>query len=494
MSIVAGIDSSTQSCTVELRDGTSGALLGQARAPHPPTSPPRSEQDARSWWAALRIALAGAADAAGVRTQDIDALAVAAQCHGLVMLDDAGTPLRDVKLWNDTESAPQAEELVAASPAHEWMERIGLVPSAALTIAKLRWIARHEPELLDRVASVCVPHDYLTWRLTGALVTDRSDASGTGYFDLDGEWAIDLLEQHVSDRVRWADVLPAVLGPSEAAGRVSAEAAAELGLKDDALVGPGGGDQHLGALGLAVRQGDLLVSLGTSGVVMSPSPVPVADELGWIDCVADAAGGFLPLACTLNSTKVTDTFARLMGVTVEELGELAMRAEPGSAPSLLAYLDGERSPRRPASSGLLAGLRTTTTREGLALSAFQGVVLGLVRAWRALEGAGLALTGDVVVAGGGARSDAYLHVLADALGHEVTVRDAPDATARGAAVQAAAVLAQEDVTLIAERWRPATVRTVAPRPGRAADLAEYLVLAELEDHRLAAGGRPRTED
>lgn len=495
MTIVAGIDSSTQSCTVELRDGESGALLAQSRSPHPATSPPRSEQAAHAWWAALRSALSDATELAGIGPERIDALSVAAQCHGLVMLDSAGEPLRPVKLWNDTESARQAEELLATVPAADWTRRIGLVPSAALTIAKLRWVAQHEPELLERIAAVCVPHDYLTWRLTGRLVTDRSDASGTGYYGLDGSWATDLLTDYVSPDVEWDKVLPTVLGPFEAAGFVSAEASAALGLRPDAIVGPGGGDQHLGALGLAVREGDLLVSLGTSGVVMSPSAVPVADDEGWIDCVADAAGGYLPLACTLNSTKVTDTFAHLMGVTVEELGALALEAQPGAAPTLLAYLDGERSPRRPDSSGLMHGLRTTTTREEFALSAFQGVVSGLVRACKALEGAGLSISGEVVATGGGAQSPAYLQLLADALGRDVTVRDAADATARGAAVQAAAVLAGQDVMAVATRWRPETVHTVSPRAiDQRHQERDYLSLAQLDDQRLAALRRGREED
>lgn len=490
MRIVAGIDSSTQSCTVELRDGDTGTLLARAHAAHPPTSPPRSEQNAHDWWTALRAALGDALSRAGIGPEFIDAIAVGAQCHGLVMIDESGVPLRAVKLWNDTESSRQAEELLAAMPAEVWAQRIGLVPSAALTISKLRWIAQREPELLKRLSAVCVPHDYLTWRLTGRLVTDRSDASGTGYFGLDGQWAIDLLVDHVSPDVDWARVLPTVLGPSESAGYVTTETAAALGLRNDVLVGPGGGDQHLGALGLSAREGDLLVSLGTSGVVMSPSRIPITDDDGWIDCVADATGGFLPLACTLNSTKVTDTYARLMGVTVEELGELALSAQRDGAPTLLAYLDGERSPRRPDSSGLLAGLRTTTTREQFALSAFQGVVSGLVRAWKVLETAGLSITGEVIATGGGAKSDAYLQLLADTLGEDVHVRDAADSTARGAAIQAAAVLAGRDVTEIAALWRPETVRVVSPRSlDRASLRADYLMLADLEDKRLEAQRR-----
>ncbi|PZG40895.1 hypothetical protein C1I98_22430 [Spongiactinospora gelatinilytica] len=191
MPLVAGIDSSTQSCAVELRDADSGALLGSGRAPHPVTHPPVSEQDPVAWWAALRIALAGACAAAGVRPAEIGALSVGAQCHGLVALDAAGAVIRPAKLWNDTTSARQA---AALRPRVNWPDAIGLTPMAALTITKLAWLAEHEPENLTRIATVLLPHDWLTYRLTGERVTDRSDASGTGYYAaFEGRWRTDLL-------------------------------------------------------------------------------------------------------------------------------------------------------------------------------------------------------------------------------------------------------------------------------------------------------------
>ncbi|MDO7880656.1 xylulokinase [Salinibacterium soli] len=465
MAVVAGVDSSTQSCTVELRDADSGALLGSGRAPHPRTTPPVSEQDAESWWDALRSAFGAALRDASLDAREVDAISVAAQCHGLVMLDGSGHPLRPVKLWNDTTSAPQSDLLIAELGTAAWTRAVGSVPLAAFTITKLAWVQEHEPQLLDRLARVMVPHDYLTWRLSGRHVTDRSDASGTGYYaSHESRWRTDLLDRFVSDRVDWAAVVPTVLGPDEAAGPISPAAAAELGVRDDVVIGPGAGDQHAGAAGLGMRDGEVAYSLGTSGVVLTPTPDPVFDDSGDVNGVSNVTGGYLPLVCTLNATKVTDTVARLLGVGLDELAALALAApdRPGR-PVLSAYFDGERSPNRPGGVGILGGLSNETTREELAAAAFEGVLFGLVRGHERIRAAGAGADGEVLVMGGGAKSPAYRQLLADVLGSEVVIRDVPEATARGAAIQAAAVLEGGSVAAVRDAWAPPVVERDAPR-------------------------------
>src|SRR4051794_25062050 len=207
MPLVTGIDSSTQSTKVEVRDADSGRLMGSAWAPHPATLPPRSEQDPSVWWNALQTARAeaGGADGGGV--------SVAGQQHGLVPLDGAGDVIRPAKLWNDTESAPDADRLVAdgGGPA-AWATACGSVPVAAFTITKLAWVRRVERANYERLRKVLLPHDWLTYRLTGRATTDRGDASGTGYWSpADGAWRPDLLKL-VDDARDWADALPDVLG------------------------------------------------------------------------------------------------------------------------------------------------------------------------------------------------------------------------------------------------------------------------------------------
>jgi len=463
--VVAGVDSSTQSCTVELRNAADGTLLGRGRSPHPATHPPVSEQAPATWWTALTVALRAAANDAGLAVRDIDAISVAAQCHGLVALDAAGEVLRPAKLWNDTTSAPQAEAMVRRLSRRTWADAVGSVPTAAFTITKLAWLAEHEPEHLRRLATVLLPHDWITYRLTGLHVTDRSEASGTGYYAAhERRWRTDLLAELVDPDVDWDAALPTVLGPSEAAGTVLSSTARELGLRDGVVVGPGAGDQHAGALGLGMGLGEVVYSLGTSGVVITVSEEPVHDAEGWVNGVADAAGGYLPLVCTLNATKVTDMVARLLGVDHDGLARLALAApaDPGR-PVLAAFLDGERSPDRPHATGLLAGLTSDTSREDLARAAFEGVLLGLVRGHDAVRRAGAAADGPVIVTGGGARSPAYRQILADLLQAPVHTLDASEATARGACVQAAAVLAQDDVRVVRDAWRPAATTTTEPR-------------------------------
>lgn len=463
MPIVAGVDASTQSSTVELRDADTGRLLGTGRAPHPRTFPPVSEQDPREWWSAFRLALDAAVADADASRADIRAISVAAQCHGLVMLDAAGEPLRKAKLWNDTTSAPQGDRMVAELGGEVWARAVGSVPIAAFTITKLAWVAEHEQHLLDRVRRILLPHDYLTWRLTGRAVTDRSEASGTGYYAAhEARWRTDLLDRFVGPRA-WGDLLPTVLAPDEAAGTVQAAVASELGLTGDVLVGAGGGDQHLGAVGLGMRTDDATFSLGTSGVVLTSSEHPVFDPTGIVTGVANAVGGYLPLACTLNATKVTDWAAAILGVDVAALGEMALAARAPTRPVLAAFLDGERTPNRPGAVGVLAGLTTATTREDLARAAVEGVLLGLVEALERIRSVGAPAAGPVTMMGGGARSGAYRQILADLLGREVSVLDAPEATARGAAVQAIAVLQGRAVHEVADALRPVALSVTEPR-------------------------------
>ncbi len=352
--------------------------------------------------------------------------------------------------------------------------------TAAFTITKLAWVAEHEPDLLSRIRSICVPHDWLTYKLTGRHVTDRSDASGTGCFSVQGEWLAGLLADVISPDMDWPSIVPHVLGPSEPAGQVQPAIARELGLRADVIVGPGAGDQHAGAVGLGLAEGEVLYSLGTSGVVITTSKNPVFDFTGMVNSVADAAGGFLPLVCTLNCTKVTDTFTRLLGVNHEEMAALALAAPMDRPrPVLVAYFDGERSPNRPKARGMMGNLTNEITREQLALAAFEGVLLGLIAGHEVMRQSGTPADGRVVVAGGGAKSPAYRQVLADLLHTPVQVLDAPEATARGACIQAAAVLAGRDIRSVRDEWQPSALHICEPRPSAIADVQpQYQVLGQ----------------
>lgn len=450
MALVAGVDSSTQSTKVEVRDLDTGELVDRGAAAHPPTTPPRSEQEPSAWWAAFEDAWRQAGAPA------VRALSVAGQQHGMVALDRDRQVIRPAKLWNDTEAAPDAAWLRSRLPdgAAGWARACGSVPVPSFTICKLSWLHRTEPESWERLAHVLLPHDWMTFRLTGALVTDRGDASGTGYWSpADGAYRWDLLA--IVDAQRdWTEVVPHVLGPWEPAGQWQG-----------ATVGPGTGDNMAAALGLGLEPGDVVVSLGTSGTVFAVATTPSADPTGAVAGFADATGRYLPLVCTLNATKVTEAVRRLLGVDHAELDALALASPPGAGGlTLLPYLDGERTPDLPDVSGTLAGLRSDVSREQLARAAVEGVVCGLLDGLDALAGL-VPVSGRLLVVGGGARSSAYRQVLADLSGRAVEAIDAAESVAVGACVQAAVVATGADPGELARAWGLGRGTVVEPSGG-----------------------------
>ncbi len=438
MPLVAGVDSSTQSTKVEIRDLDTGEVVATGAAPHPATVAPRSEQDPRSWWDALVVAMGQV----GTARSDVVAVSVAGQQHGLVLLGAEGEPVAPAQLWNDTRGAANASSIVEALGAQTWVDACGSLPLASFTIAKLAWMAEHAPEVLARTAKVMLPHDYLTWRLTGEHVTDRGDASGTGWFDpRAGVYRPDLLAAAVADPDLWLTRLPKVVGHETAAGELSGPAAEALGLRSGIPVGAGTGDNMAGALGLGLQPGDVAISLGTSGTVYSVSVTATADVHGAVAGFADATGSYLPLVCTLNATRVTDTVAAWMGTDAAGLSELALAAGTGFSGELLVpYFDGERTPNRPDATGTMVGLTTSTSRELLARAAHDGVLCGLLDGLDALRDAGVAGDGTIRLIGGGSRSGAYRQRCADLLGAPIVVPSTDETVATGAAVLAARLI------------------------------------------------------
>jgi xylulokinase len=418
MPLVAGVDSSTQSCKVVIRDADTGALVRSGQAPHPDGT----EVHPDAWWSALTSAI----DAAG-GLADVSALSVGGQQHGMVCLDDAGSVVRPALLWNDLRSAAAAADLVAEYGASFWADAVGSVPLASFTVTKLRWLAVNEPTSAARTATVALPHDWLTWRLAGAhdLTTDRSDASGTGYWSpATGTYRPELLRAALGHDA----AVPKVLAPNESAGETPS----------GVLLGPGAGDNAAAALGVAAAVGDVVVSIGTSGTVFATAKAPVADPTGIIAGFADATGAFLPLVCTLNAARVLTTTARLLGVDVDTLSRLALSAEPGaSGVTLVPYLEGERTPSRPRATGAVHGLTlTNATQPNLARAAVEGMLCGLADGLDALKDQGVPVE-RVLLIGGGARAEAVRRIAPTVLGHPVLVPDPGEYVADGAARQAA---------------------------------------------------------
>lgn len=480
--LVVGVDSSTQSTKVEARVLATGEVVAAGSAKHPQTTPPVSEQDPRTWWKAL----VGSVEQLADHRDDVVAMSVAGQQHGLVLLDANGDSLLPAKLWNDTTSSSQADRLVADLGAEQWAAQTGSVPVAAFTITKLAWVAEHEPELLDAVAMMMLPHDYLTWRLTGEFVTDRGDASGSGWYDPSGGNTRPALLSAATgnDGAAWSDRVPRVLDPSEPAGRLTASAADELGLPAGVIVGPGTGDNMGAALGLGLQAGDVAVSLGTSGTVFAVSDSATHDPSGAVAGFASASGNFLPLVCTLNATKVTDTVARWLGTDAPGLADLAMVAvdDPGGV-TLVPYFDGERTPNLPDATGAFSGLTNTTTREQLALAAHDGVLCGLLGGVDALRSVGATIDGRVFLVGGGSRSAAYHQRAADLLGQPVIVPDTDETVATGAALQAASVFGDDALDAVARRWGLGSGFGVDPQRDATDVVARYRASVAQIDHQ-----------
>jgi len=431
--VVAGIDSSTQSCKVTIRDAGTGALVRSGEAPHPPGT----EVDPAAWWSALHFA---ARNAGGL--DDVAAISVAGQQHGMVCLDADGEVVRPALLWNDTRSAAAAAELVAElgdgdaeRGAAAWAQATGSVPVASFTVTKLRWLAGHEPGSMARASAVCLPHDWLTWKLAGgpgldALHTDRSDASGTGYWSpATGQYRLDLLKLAAGRELG----VPFVLGPDGQAGELAA---------GGARLGAGAGDNAAAALGLGAGSGDVVVSIGTSGTVFTVSDQPAADPTGAIAGFADATGRFLPLVCTLNAARVLAAVAGMLGVGLDRLAKLALAAAPGAGGlTLVPYLEGERTPNRPGATGTLHGLTgENATRENLARAAVEGMLCGLADGLDAIRAAGAPVR-RVMLIGGGARSAAVREIAPAIFGVPVGVPEPGEYVADGAARQAAWLLA-----------------------------------------------------
>jgi xylulokinase len=449
--LVAGVDCSTQATKVLVVDADAGSVDASGRASHEVTgSGGARETDPEIWWEALGAALAqtGKAD-------ELAAISVAGQQHGLVVTDAAGRSLRPAILWNDTRSAPEAADLTAAlgGPA-EWAERIGLVPVPSFTATRWAWLRANEPEAAAAARAVRLPHDFLTERLSGRAATDRGDASGTAWWSTrDERYSDEVLDLIQLDPALLAEVL----GPAEPAGEVSESAAEALGLRAGALVGPGTGDNMGAALGLGAAPGQPVVSLGTSGTAYAVMDERTVDPSGTVAGFADASGRFLPLAATLNATLAVDRVAGWLGIDREAAAERTNVV-------VLPYLDGERTPNLPHAAGMIAGLRHATTREEILLAAYEGAAASLIEALQELArlGSGLDPEAPLILIGGGARGAVWQRTVARLSSRRVQVPEADELVALGAAAQATACLSGEHPEEVARRWGTSEGAEVEP--------------------------------
>jgi xylulokinase len=401
-------------------DLETGEVVRSGRATHPDGT----EVDANAWLTAYQQATADPALLAGV-----SALAVGGQQHGMVTLDDQGELVRDALLWNDNRSAADARDLIAElGGGQAWADAVGSVPVSSMTVSKIRWLHRAEPENAARTASVVLPHDWLTWQIGGrsfSPTTDRGDASGTCYFDATANtYRQDLVRRAIGHELE----LPRVAAPDEIVGHTP----------DGIAIAPGTGDNMAGGLGLGLTTGEAVVSLGTSGTAFTQSNEQTHEPTGTVAGFADATGAFLPLVCTLNGARNLVATAELLGVTLTELSALALSAEPGSqGVTFMPYLEGERTPPLPDARGQLIGLTLKNlTPANIARAAIEGVLWSLAYGVQVLR----EQTGEIssiTLTGGASQSDAVRKIATAVFGLPIVVTDTFESVAVGAARQAA---------------------------------------------------------
>jgi xylulokinase len=370
-------------------------------------------------------------DAGGL--DDVEAISIAGQQHGMVALDSDGEVIRPALLWNDTRSAKEAEDLNReVGGDHVIARKVGSKLVASFTASKVRWMADHEPDNASRVASIALPHDWLSWQLQGGkdltkLFTDRSDASGTGYFDPSTSHYRDEIVR-LALRHDQNFTLPKIIEPSQFGGTTLA------GIP----IAAGAGDNAGAALGIQAQPGDVIVSLGTSGTAFAVSETPTHDPSGEVAGFADATGRYLPLVCTLNAARILDAACRILGKTHDEVAHLALAAKPGAnGLTLLPYFEGERTPNRPKATGVFAGMNLNNSNpEDIARAMVEGMLAGLADAVDSLVALGVGINRILLI--GGAAKNPAVPVIASALfGREVLVPPAGEYVANGAAKQAA---------------------------------------------------------
>lgn len=438
MSIVAGIDTGTQSSKVVCYDIEKHDVLFTANAPHELVSrEDGSREQEASWW--LEAIVSCFSRIPVEIKKRIVALGVSGQQHGFVPVDGDGSVLYPVKLWCDTSTAQECDILMEnAGGRRKVLAETGNYVMPGYTASKILWFKNNHPDLYARMAHILLPHDYINWWLTDSYTMEYGDASGTGLLEVCSRtWYKPLLMAIDSCR-DIASLLPPLIQAGTPAGTVCQRAAEALGVPEGILVSCGGGDNMMGAIGTGtVSDGSLTMSLGTSGTLFGASDTPVVDPAGRLAAFCSSTGNWLPLLCTMNCTVASEQTRNLFGLSVKEFDQLAATAPVGSdGVAMLPYFNGERTPNYPRGEGMLAGFSPANmTKANIARAAMESAIFGMKLGLDAFIELGyhpktLRLTG------GGANSPFWRQMAADVCGLPVSVPKVGEAAAFGAALQA----------------------------------------------------------
>jgi D-xylulose kinase len=438
--LVLGIDSGTQSTKALVIEARNGAVLGsgaQAYGLLPNLPAGAKEQHPHTWRDATVKAVKAALRQAKASAAEVKAIGVSGQQHGFVPLDAKGEVIRPAKLWCDTSTSEECDELTQAlgGPAAT-LQALGNSILPGFSASKILWLKKHEPKNFKRLATILLPHDYLNWWLTGRTVMEHGDASGTALLDVRRrQWSTAALRAIDADL---AEKLPPLISSDQPVGTLQPATAKSLGLDKHTLVSAGGGDNMMGAIGTGnTRPGIVTASFGTSGTIYACADQPVVDPQGEIAAFCDSTNRWLPLLCTMNVTVATEMMRQDFGYTHAQFEKKAASVPPGaSGLLLLPYLEGERTPNVPDGTGVMLGITPRTfTASHYARAAMEGVTLGMNYGLRRLAQLGVKAT-QIRATGGGARSKLWRQIMADVFDAEVVTLRVGEGAAYGAALHA----------------------------------------------------------
>jgi xylulokinase len=441
-----GIDSGTQSTKAVLVDDETGEILARRSASHemlPSTTPGCKEQDPADWAAALNSTIEQVLEVAGAQRRSVAGIGISGQQHGFVPLDGRGRVIRPAKLWCDTTTSAQCHTITSRLGGPDrTVEVLGNPILPGYTASKILWMKEEEPENFAKLATVLLPHDYLVYMLTGNLVMEWGDASGTALMDVRTRtWcreAVGAVDAGLAPK------LPPLAISTRPAGVLRREIATQWGLRPDVIV-TGSGDNMMGAIGTGnVREGIITASLGTSGTIYARSDTPIVDPMRDIATFCDATGRWLLLACTMNVTVATEMVRNMFGWSHEAFAEAAASVPPGSdGLMLLPFLEGERTPNVPDGTGVWIGIRPRTfDAPHMARAAIEGVTLGLNYGLNRLRELNVQPT-EIRLTGGGSHSAVWRQIAADIFGCPVVCLSQEEGAAFGAALHAMWVCSHE---------------------------------------------------
>jgi len=455
MQTVVGIDLGTQSLKVLFYDFSERrvAACESAELDLYQNDDGAAEQQARWWLNALQEAL-GKIDS-GILGSAV-AVGVSGQQHGFVPLGKTGEVLSPVKLWCDTSTVAECDEITEAfGGAQQCLDEVGNLVLPGYTASKIRWLGKSKGRLYEQMDCILLPHDYLNFYLTGERCMEAGDASGTGFMNIrERSWSGKMLSA-IDPHRDLAECLPPLRTQLGVIGHIRPEVSRRTGLPAGIPVSTGGGDNMMAAIGTGnVRPGKITMSLGTSGTVYACSDHPVIDPRGEIAAFCSSTGGWLPLMCTMNCTVTTELMRGVLKADIQEFETRISHAPRGAEGVItLPFFNGERTPNLPRAKACIVGLDSHNTRpRNLLRSAVEGATFALRNGVDRLCELGIEAS-EILLTGGGVGSPTWRQVVADICGAPVTVLVQDEGASFGAALQALCALdggGKDDLQRLAE--------------------------------------------